>query len=158
MGFVKSKIFVLIVFYFIILTGCQLFFNSADQEEVVLLSLTIEGQVSSKIEEDQVYVTMSYGTDLRTLKVFFELNRDVDSNFQSGTIQDFSSPKELVLKENENNIKKYIIIVQSYSWELVSGNPGFNRNDGAGLLSFGGKLWMLGGWQGSPPLWTRNDK
>ena len=106
MGFVKSKIFVLIVFYFIILTGCQLFFNSADQEEVVLLSLTIEGQVSSKIEEDQVYVTMSYGTDLRTLKVFFELNRDVDSNFQSGTIQDFSSPKELVLLRKTKIISK----------------------------------------------------
>ncbi len=34
----------------------------------------------------------------------------------------------------------------TYRWELVTDNAAFAPRDGAGLLSFQGRMWLLGGW------------
>lgn len=36
--------------------------------------------------------------------------------------------------------------MSEYHWEMVNTQCAFSNRDGAGLLSFNGKLWLLGGW------------
>lgn len=37
-------------------------------------------------------------------------------------------------------------LVPKYRWEQITAKAAFAPRDGAGALSFGGKLWLLGGW------------
>ena len=39
-----------------------------------------------------------------------------------------------------------------YSWEKVSSAPGWAPRDGAGGLVFGGRMWLLGGWNWDDPV------
>jgi hypothetical protein len=38
------------------------------------------------------------------------------------------------------------VIAQQYRWVKVTGQAPFAARDGAGALSFGGKMWLIGGW------------
>jgi len=38
----------------------------------------------------------------------------------------------------------------SYEWEFVTRQAEFAARDGAGILSYEGKLWLLGGWNPIP--------
>jgi hypothetical protein len=50
-------------------------------------------------------------------------------------------------------------VVSEYDWVEVSDTLPFNAKDGAGLLSFQDKMWLLGGWDPPfhPPLYTHNE-
>ena len=117
---------------------------------MLLKNLYISGQKSSNFNENNIYITMPYNTDLSSLQLNFETDNDVKANLESGKYYDFSNPKELKLMYKYTEIK-YTIYVYVEKWALITNNPGFNANDGAGLLSFKNKLWHIGGWHGSPP-------
>ncbi len=47
---------------------------------------------------------------------------------------------------------------RSYSWSRISTSPPWGTRDGAGALVYGGKMWLIGGWNGDRfPLTTAND-
>jgi hypothetical protein len=50
-------------------------------------------------------------------------------------------------------------IVSEYDWVEVSAVLPFNAKDGAGLLNFQNKMWLLGGWDPPfhPPMYTHNE-
>ena len=39
--------------------------------------------------------------------------------------------------------------MSEYHWEQVTGQAGFAPRDGAGALTFGGRMWLIGGWNPS---------
>jgi len=49
--------------------------------------------------------------------------------------------------------------VSEYDWVEVANTLPFNAKDGAGLLNFQNKMWLLGGWDPPyhPPLYTHNE-
>ena len=47
---------------------------------------------------------------------------------------------------------------KNYAWQKVLSNAPFGPRDGAGGVVFGGKMWLIGGWNGDIfPLTTSND-
>lgn len=50
-------------------------------------------------------------------------------------------------------------VVSEYDWEEVSSTLPFNAKDGAGLVSFQNKMWLLGGWDPPfhPPNYTHSE-
>lgn len=50
-------------------------------------------------------------------------------------------------------------VVSEYEWEEVANTLPFNAKDGAGLLNFQDKMWLLGGWDPPfhPPMYTHSE-
>ncbi len=90
-----------------------------------LLSFTVEGEVDSKIndEDKTIQVTVPYKTDITKLKVAAELSEGASMTPASGSVVDFGSPVEFTIANgNVLNIWTVTCIVKEKTVTLKSDN------------------------------------
>lgn len=70
-----------------------------------------------------------------------------------------STGAETVLRRVESPDVKFIPSQKrAYTWQKVATNAPFGPRDGAGAITFNGKMWLIGGWNGDRfPLVCAND-
>lgn len=78
------------------------------------------------------------------------------SSYSAGTTIEFK-----LTDASDTNISQRSgsFMVSNYDWVSVQNSLPFNARDGAGLLNFQNKLWLLGGWDppNHPPNYTQSE-
>jgi len=106
-----------------------------------------------------ILILVPYGTDPEKLEP--KINYSGESVRRiSGDDHGFISPVEYEVTSQSEEPVKYSVKVVVHRWEELTAAPGWKPRDGAGLVSFHGKLWLLGGWEAPIPtsqVWTSDD-
>lgn len=137
-------------------------FSAVAQGQLLISSLNFEDvNAATYIDNDKRTVTVyvPYGTDRSALDAKIEHNA-VSIRRSPETVVGFEAPVTLDLEGPDGEVASYTVDVTVHHWEAVNDAPGWKPRDGQGLLSFQGKLWMLGGWEApktTSQVWVSND-
>lgn len=125
----------------------------------------IEGQVT--ISPGSITVIVPKGTDCSSLTPHITLSSVRASvSPASGVAQDFRTPVLYTVTTEDRTVRVYTVAVIVQRWIPATTNAEFTPRDGAGALSFQGKLWLLGGWRSDgenfdertcSEVWVSND-
>ena len=86
----------------------------------------------------------------------YEYYSYLNLNFPPGTTLEFQVFDKA---DSTKFAKSGQMIMSEYDWVEVTPTLPWNSKDGAGLLTYNGKMWCLGGWDPPhhPPLYTHNE-
>jgi len=107
-----------------------------------------------------ILVLVPYGTDPAKLEPKITQNGASVERI-SGDEHGFTNPAEYEVKGDSGEQVKYTVKIIVHHWEELTAAPGWKPRDGAGLVSFRGKLWMLGGWEApetTSQVWVSEDE
>ena len=124
-------------------------------------SIAINGKsVALKHSDKWRSVVAPYDADLAKLDVTFGVSDTTQVAKAIRGRQDFSQLRENNVVAWDSNTARYHGEIERSKWRLVTREAPFTPRDGAGLLAFKDRLWLLGGWDGTKTIsevWSSSD-
>jgi len=119
----------------------------SNQSDIQVFRLVGTDQIFERVR-DSIFIYVPYETDITNIQTYIVVSDSVTVSPTSGTSMDFTTPQTYTTTSTDGTKRNYLVTVKKSPWKYV-GNGAFTKRDGAGLVEFKGKMWLVGGWVGS---------
>lgn len=108
----------------------------------------IEGEPVLEVEDSSHTVWVEDSVDITDIILSIK-HSAVSIEPDPSTIRDYSKPVLFTFNCDSGLVDTLTVVAKYKPWQLVLAEAPFAPRDGAGLVEFNGRMWLLGGWNPS---------
>jgi len=98
-------------------------------------------------EGDRLFIYVPYETDVTKIRADIVISDLATVRPENGEFFDFTNPQIYTVTASDGASRDYLVTVKKSPWKLRNAAPEFSIRDGASLLEFKNKFWLIGGYK-----------
>lgn len=114
-------------------------------DNLVITSVAVHDSIFSDFESDTIEIWITDDLDIQNINLNF-YHSGLEINPDPNLIFDYSETVQYQIFDEYGQTKDYFITVKYAPWNQVLSSAPFLPRDGAGIIDFNEKMWLLGGW------------
>jgi len=123
----------------------------SSNNDIISITLVDTEQIFER-EGDNLYIYTPYETNVTNIGTNIVVSDKATVSPANGAFINFTTPQIYTVRASDGATKNYLVTVKRSPWRKVGNGP-FSQRDGAGLVEFKGKMWLVGGWEGINKGW-----